>query len=480
MNNLVNIKFIIFIGGLSLAIPLIGFAHQSGCHRWHSCPSDSGSYVCGDLGYPCQYDTYSSGGSSYDSYSLPDNSYPSTYSYPSIPDCPLNSYYNNLSSSCECYSGYVASGGQCVSADSYCWGKYGYNAKYNILSDSCECRSGYSFSGGTCVSNDQLCRDQLGLFSSYNSLNDKCECSYGYVISGGKCTDGDNICHSQHGFYSSYDDLSNSCKCDDGYTFDDSNQCVKKQNNVYFTLEELDTDERRAIIRSDYDYRYHLISYNSGCYSSSFRRYLNNRIVVNLGIDFDLDTWDRIVLPDDNEVCDITRVERADSSTTLEPEEEEEVFYVIPQTPIVTPTQSVINNITLTPISKKVFQFNETKRENFEEKLSGSVNMRGALRKCPSTSECDVIQYLSAKTKVNIVGGYENKEWYQVTVTDIEPLLSGWVHSSVINISSVNRGEIKVKSAEDKEGELTALNDEKNEDTRWYKKLLRFFSRLFR
>src|SRR6266487_3479708 len=27
------------------------FAHQSGCHRWHSCPSDTGSYNCGDLGY---------------------------------------------------------------------------------------------------------------------------------------------------------------------------------------------------------------------------------------------------------------------------------------------------------------------------------------------------------------------------------------------------------------------------------------------
>lgn len=25
-------------------------AHRSGCHRWHSCPSDTGSYVCGDLG----------------------------------------------------------------------------------------------------------------------------------------------------------------------------------------------------------------------------------------------------------------------------------------------------------------------------------------------------------------------------------------------------------------------------------------------
>jgi len=26
-------------------------AHRSGCHRWHSCPSDTGSYTCGDLGH---------------------------------------------------------------------------------------------------------------------------------------------------------------------------------------------------------------------------------------------------------------------------------------------------------------------------------------------------------------------------------------------------------------------------------------------
>ena len=26
-------------------------AHRDGCHRWHSCPSDSGSYECWDLGY---------------------------------------------------------------------------------------------------------------------------------------------------------------------------------------------------------------------------------------------------------------------------------------------------------------------------------------------------------------------------------------------------------------------------------------------
>ncbi len=36
------------------ALVSFGEAHRSGCHRWHSCPSDSGSYACGDLGY----DTY--------------------------------------------------------------------------------------------------------------------------------------------------------------------------------------------------------------------------------------------------------------------------------------------------------------------------------------------------------------------------------------------------------------------------------------
>ncbi len=34
-----------------LVLPFSASAHRSGCHRWHSCPSDTGSYVCGDLGY---------------------------------------------------------------------------------------------------------------------------------------------------------------------------------------------------------------------------------------------------------------------------------------------------------------------------------------------------------------------------------------------------------------------------------------------
>lgn len=42
--------------GLSAFLLLVALAeaHRSGCHRWHSCPSDRGTYVCGDTGH-CNY-----------------------------------------------------------------------------------------------------------------------------------------------------------------------------------------------------------------------------------------------------------------------------------------------------------------------------------------------------------------------------------------------------------------------------------------
>lgn len=44
-------KLTFFVMALILLTIPPSEAHRSGCHRWHSCPSDSGSYVCGDLGY---------------------------------------------------------------------------------------------------------------------------------------------------------------------------------------------------------------------------------------------------------------------------------------------------------------------------------------------------------------------------------------------------------------------------------------------
>jgi hypothetical protein len=44
------------VGAAALLLFVLGPAsdahgHRSGCHRWHSCPSDTGSYVCGDTGH---------------------------------------------------------------------------------------------------------------------------------------------------------------------------------------------------------------------------------------------------------------------------------------------------------------------------------------------------------------------------------------------------------------------------------------------
>ncbi len=41
--------FIMFISSTLVFTEISG--HRDGCHRWHSCPSDNGSYVCGDKGY---------------------------------------------------------------------------------------------------------------------------------------------------------------------------------------------------------------------------------------------------------------------------------------------------------------------------------------------------------------------------------------------------------------------------------------------
>jgi endonuclease G len=57
------LKVIIF--ALLLSISLTAAAHRSGCHRWHSCPSDRGTYTCGDTGQcsGCPDNEFCQGGS---------------------------------------------------------------------------------------------------------------------------------------------------------------------------------------------------------------------------------------------------------------------------------------------------------------------------------------------------------------------------------------------------------------------------------
>lgn len=235
--------------------------------------------------------------------------------------------YDYLSNSCTCSTGYsfgkdLFGKTSCVSNDQLCKDQYGSSATSDYFTGNCKCNYGYGFGKNSlgktqCISLDSMCYDQLGYSSSYDSISDSCKCRSGYIIQNGRCVDGDNFCRAKQGLYSSYDSSAKQCSCDSGYTLGEDGQCAKKQNNVYFTLKELDTDNKKAIIKSDYDYRYYSIKYNSGCYASSFKRYLNHQIVVNLGTDFDLDTWDKIVLQDDNETCDITSREKVDAAFSL-------------------------------------------------------------------------------------------------------------------------------------------------------------------
>jgi hypothetical protein len=249
--------------------------------------------------------------------------------YSSIPSCPSMSIYDFLSDSCKCYTGYVAKGNSCVSLDSACQDDYGYGSQFDSILSKCKCKYGYIFGndilGKTkCITTTEYCHDKYGFNSLYSSLSDSCECSSGYILSlktignGYECIS----CFSKYGLHSSYNYLSKTCECNSNYTLNDQNQCVEKQNNVYFTLKELKTDSKEAVIKSDYDFQYYHITYGIGCFDGAFSRYLNNKIVVNLGTDFNLDTWDKIVLQSDNETCNIVSKERVASNFTLFPKTE--------------------------------------------------------------------------------------------------------------------------------------------------------------
>ncbi len=54
MPRCLPVALVIALASTAALVALFAFpaqAHRSGCHRWHSCPSDRGTYTCGDLGY---------------------------------------------------------------------------------------------------------------------------------------------------------------------------------------------------------------------------------------------------------------------------------------------------------------------------------------------------------------------------------------------------------------------------------------------
>lgn len=303
---------------------------------------------------------------------------------------------------CKCMSGYVMDSflgkPYCVSGDSVCQDDYGYGAQYDSLTSKCKCKYGYIFGndilGRTkCITTTEYCNNKYGFGSSYNSLSDSCECLSGYELSlksfgsGLQCTS----CFSKYGLHSTYNYLSKTCECSSGYTLNDQNQCVEKQNNVYFTLKELKTDSNEAIIRSDYDLQYYHVTYGIGCLSSAFNRYLNSKIVVNLGTDYNLDVLDKIVLKNDSETCSIISKEKVTSSFTL-----------FPKTETISSITSNITNSTINiPASTK------------KESIPGY-----SLVKTSNSSDVYAI-YANTKRKIRSIDIFNSYDWPNQKVTTV-------------------------------------------------------------
>lgn len=118
----------LILGIIFISVPLVTEAHRSGCHRWHSCPSDTGSYTCGDLGYTSGCPSRS------DSNTVAPAPAP-------IKNQPANSYISG--SNWYCNNGYKKIGNQCEKVqnplNSYVSGASWYcNNGYKKVGTSCE------------------------------------------------------------------------------------------------------------------------------------------------------------------------------------------------------------------------------------------------------------------------------------------------------------------------------------------------------
>ncbi len=204
--------------------------------------------------------------------------YSGTYTAPTTPTCPSNSYYDGISS-CKCNYGYVVSGSGCVyQATNYSniptYTGSTYSCPINSHTSStdstkCQCDSGYQISStkDACVSvptktNNQVCADKYRVNSNWDGtktadglLNCGCEtgsqwnpektacisisipqCGVGYAARDGQCVSNQTDCELSYGKNivgspSPTPNFSN-CDCPSGYEWGSISSCTKIASNT--------------------------------------------------------------------------------------------------------------------------------------------------------------------------------------------------------------------------------------------------------
>ena len=342
----------------------------------------------------------------------------------------------------------------CVNADGLCRDQLGNHASYNSLSDKCECDYGYYIENGECTSTDDICSGKFGYNSQYNILTDSCECKSGYVLSQKEFGSGLECrsCTDKHGIHAEYNGLTKECECEDGYTPDDDNQCIEKQNNVYFDVIELDDENDEVVIRSDYDGSYYHVSYGIGCLS--FWRYEDKQIVVNLGTDYSLDTWDTIVLQDHDQTCNIVTKEKVYSDFSLSEDEEESGGYYIPvsgdtfEADIASsPYQQAISNLKAKGViggypDGTYKPKNPINRAEFIKIVMGAIGTPASGANCYSDVKDEWFAgYACAAKQQEIATGYPDGSFKPISNINVAEALKIVLEAFVIPVRSLDEGE---------------------------------------
>lgn len=391
--------FYVFIGILFLATPFITSAHPGNTDSYgcHTCKTNCSNWGLSYGEYHCHnakglyqpeepirshYGDYGTG------YTEPWPNYTSpsynTYTYPTTPSCPTFSRYDSFSGDCECIYGYVAYGGQCVSQDTYCQNKHGYNSEYNILTDSCQCRSGYvaDSSGLSCVSGDSYCYQKYGFGSQYDSLSKFCECRSGYTFnSSGQCVSENTYCTDLFGSNAEHNILTDSCSCKSGYVVNSSRtSCVSGT----------------SYCQNLYGYNATFDSYSKTCECGFGYELIGGSCQKEVKIN----PTPVIISP--------VQKTKPQEITTPTPK----TLPAISQPILPTPQPKIVKN-----------EPSEIKENEF--KLEGNERLRG----CPSL-DCSILKSGSFNGKAKILD--KNGEWYKVLVTDSNSSQEGWFSAILI------------------------------------------------
>jgi len=182
-------------------------------------------------------------------------------------------------------------------------------------------------------------------------------------------------------------------------------------------------------------------------------RLILKNIVINLGTDFDLERGDKIVLYDDNETCDIQRVEKVNSSFTLfEEEEEEEPVYFYSNT---VPTyQQNINTSPIPNIEKKVENINIDNKQDI-----------------PKVCDNDTVLSLDKTYCIKIP---ENAHKIENSDTDVWLCDSGYTEvSNTCVLDGNNEKTINTTNTQQFSGNIEKYITQK-EDSFWWKTLQQF------